>query len=155
MTALAREFSVTVATVVEVLRRDIPKEELRRLKALKYSESKLGDKNPATGKRPSNYRGECSDGRGYLTRVVNGERHFVHRVVMAEMLGMPVTALPSSLDVHHIDENKTNNSPDNLALVTRAGHAEIHERYVKTAEQRELRGLTLAEAIRYMTAKVR
>jgi hypothetical protein len=154
VTALAAKFSVTIATVLAILKRDIPEEKRRRLKTLKYSHSKLGNKNPAKGKRPPNYRGECSDGYGYLTILVNGQRQFVHRVVMSEMLGIPVSALPSHLHIHHIDEDKTNNSPDNLALVTGAGHREIHERYLKSAEELELRGLTLAQAINYMTSKL-
>lgn len=33
---------------------------------------------------------------------------------------------PSNLHIHHIDENKSNNSIDNLALVTNSGHIRIH-----------------------------
>jgi hypothetical protein len=46
-----------------------------------------------------------------------------HRVAFARLLG---TNLPRNLDVHHIDGNKHNNEPNNLALVTRGGHLRIH-----------------------------
>lgn len=153
MTQLAREEGLTVATVMEILRLEIEPETLRRLKALKYSASKLGEKNPMLGKTPSNAKGDCEDGHGYLTRVVRGKRYFVHRIVMAEMLGLPVEQLPLNLDVHHIDENPQNNEPDNLALTTATGHQELHRRYVKSAQELELRGLSLAGAIQYMISK--
>jgi hypothetical protein len=46
-----------------------------------------------------------------------------HRVVMAEKLGRP---LKKAELVHHRDENKLNNDPDNLELTTRGGHAALH-----------------------------
>jgi hypothetical protein len=70
--------------------------------------------------------GECEDGHGYLTTLYNGKREFVHRVVMMEALGVP--SLPRNLVVHHIDGDPKNNTLDNLALVTRAGHKQIHSR---------------------------
>jgi hypothetical protein len=153
MGAIAKELSVTHATVAEILRRDIPAAELRSLKALKYSASKMGDKNPAKGKHPVNFIGDRSDAKGYLTRVVRGKPYFVHRIVMADLIGIPVEALPEDLEVHHIDEDGANNGPDNLALVTSLGHKNVHRRMRQDRMEYALRGLSLAEAVLLLTSK--
>jgi hypothetical protein len=46
-----------------------------------------------------------------------------HVVVMEEIIGRPL--LPNEC-VHHKDENRSNNSPENLELMTRAEHARHH-----------------------------
>jgi hypothetical protein len=155
ITQVAEKLNITAHTAQAILVEDIPKEELRKLKSLKYSESKRGSKNPMKGKfenQHHNYKGDCSDGRGYLTRIVDQKRYFTHHVVMAQMLGIHPSRL-ANFHIHHIDENKSNNSPDNLALVTPIGHKACHERYLKSQNQLELKGLSLAEAIQYMTSR--
>ena len=97
--------------------------------ALRYSRSKMGQQNPMTGLSGSQhhgYKGDVPDGHGYLQRKVGLKYVYVHRIVMAEALGMPL--LPSWAVVHHIDEDKTNNDLNNLALVTKAGHRASHGR---------------------------
>lgn len=64
------------------------------------------------------------DDQGYV-RFTAGEhegRQF-HVVLMEARLGRRL--LPDE-NVHHIDDDKTNNSEDNLALVTKSGHARLH-----------------------------
>lgn len=51
-----------------------------------------------------------------------GQRH-EHRTVMERKLGRPLS--PSEI-VHHKDENKKNNKPWNLELMTRAEHMQHH-----------------------------
>lgn len=46
-----------------------------------------------------------------------------HRLVMSNKLGRPL--LPSE-HVHHIDGDKTNNSPDNLEIVNKSEHHRSH-----------------------------
>ena len=57
-----------------------------------------------------------------------------HRVIAAEMIGRPLKA---GEDVHHLDENKLNNSPDNLIVISGPMHAKLHswlEKNVVTAK---------------------
>lgn len=153
MQGVARKVEISHHSVCHILKEEIASDELKKLKALKYSESKRGDKNPCFGKKPTNFRGDCSDGRGYFTRAVNGKRKFSHRIVFANLLNIPIERLNPELVVHHIDENPHNNNPDNLALCTNSGHRQIHERYIKSDIDIQLGKLTLAEAIRYLSSK--
>lgn len=98
-----------------------------------YRNSKLGEKNPQYGKRASNYKGECADGKGYLTVYKpdwytgrrGSERVFVHSIVMCEALG--ITEIPQGFVIHHIDGDKTNNNINNLALMNMSGHQRHHQ----------------------------
>jgi hypothetical protein len=45
-------------------------------------------------------------------------------MVMAEKLGLD--ALPKSLICHHLDEDKLNNEPDNLDVMTLSEHTRLH-----------------------------
>jgi len=47
-----------------------------------------------------------------------------HRWIYAQIHGMP--NLPAKWDVHHLDENKINNHPDNLELIYHASHMKMH-----------------------------
>lgn len=57
--------------------------------------------------------------------VMVGKRHYEpeHRVVMERFLGRK---LKSQEHVHHEDENKLNNSPSNLRVLSRSEHMRIH-----------------------------
>lgn len=69
---------------------------------------------------------------GYLT-LFNYEKHkktgngqeFEHRLVMKEELFKFPN--PSKMDVHHIDGNKQNNSPENLLVLTHKHHMRIEK----------------------------
>lgn len=100
-----------------------------------YSASKSGDKNPYFGKPTPIARYEpVGDGNGYLQVLKpdwytgrRGSKYvFQHNVVMCEILGL--TEIPAGFVVHHIDEDKTNNNPNNLALMTMGAHAKLHHK---------------------------
>ena len=129
MQALAQQLGTTFHNVQHILRMHMPEAERKALKALRYSVSKTGTKNPMKGKvgpAHHNWKELCSDGYGYMTCLHKGKRVFVHRLVMAQALKLEPWDLPQILDIHHIDEDKSNNDLDNLALVTRQGHMNIH-----------------------------
>lgn len=55
----------------------------------------------------------------------NGKKiqKYEHRIVAEKMLGRP---LKKNEIVHHKDENKRNNSPDNIVVMTRRDHMKEH-----------------------------
>lgn len=131
--AVAEELGTTYHNVRQILSVHLTPEEFKAEKALRYSRSKAGALNPMLGKSGSlhhNYKGSASDHKGYLTEPNGkGGRVFQHRLVLAQALGLE--KLPSEWHVHHIDGDTTNNHPDNLALVTAAGHKDLHQRKPK------------------------
>ena len=151
---IAELLGTTHQTIGHTLRLVIPDAERRALAAVRYSAAKEGQKNPMKGKKGAahhNWKGLCSDGHGYMTCLHGGRRQLVHRVVMAEALGL--AELPSELEVHHIDDNKTNNALDNLALVTGRGHRALHLRQLREPKDAALKLSTIAAAVRSMTSQ--
>jgi hypothetical protein len=59
-------------------------------------------------------------------RYVNREGKFViaHRAIWAAAYGV----IPEGCVIHHLDGNGLNNSLDNLAMMTKAEHDELHAR---------------------------
>jgi hypothetical protein len=124
---VALRLGTTYHNVRHILSEDLSPEKLKAEQALRYSRSKIGSANPMQGKSGSlhhNYVGRILDGHGY-TQVKVGRKYVLeHRLLMAQALG--VKDLPRGWDVHHIDRDKTNNTLENLALVTREGHRRLH-----------------------------
>ena len=124
---LAKELGTSSQNVQYIVSQFLPVREYEAEKALRYSRSKMGEKNPMLGKSGSqhhNYKGMISTGDGYTQSKSNGRYERSHREVVAHALGLE--KLPEEFVVHHIDENKLNNSLDNLALTTAAGHRKLH-----------------------------
>lgn len=134
----------------------LTEDQMREEKALRYSRSKLGTKNGMAGKTGSlhpNYKGRLfCDPHGYIlvlkpswyTGRPMSNHVYEHQVVMAQMLGL--TEVPEGMNVHHINEDRADNSPNNLALVTPEGHRSLHARS-------PLRKLSLWELHRSGTSK--
>jgi hypothetical protein len=62
-----------------------------------------------------------------------GQRH-EHRTVAEEKLGRP---LRKGEIVHHEDDNKRNNDPDNLEVMTQAEHMRLHHPEMMAARKRK------------------
>jgi hypothetical protein len=58
----------------------------------------------------------CCNGKGYKRINFRGKTFYQHRLLAYAFLGLPEK---SELEVNHIDGNKSNNSLENLELVTR------------------------------------
>lgn len=63
------------------------------------------------------------DPDGYEMHSRSNKMIFTHREIAAAILGRP---LRKDEIVHHINENTSDNNPDNLEITTRAMHAKIH-----------------------------
>lgn len=138
--------------VSQVLRSCMPDAERKALAKVRYSASKTGGKNPMKGKTAEEHprwKGECADGRGYLTCLHNERRMFVHDVAMLQALGLE--NLPEGWVVHHIDNDPTNNAIENLALVTPSGHRTIHYLQATDSLQLRLKKSSIADALKSMT----
>jgi hypothetical protein len=62
-------------------------------------------------------------GNWYRTVRRGGKRLYVHRLVMEKKLGRP---LHQSEHVHHLNEDRFDNRPKNLAIMSAALHTRIH-----------------------------
>jgi len=131
---IAKQYGVSEWLVSELARKFLTQEERTR----RYSEINRHAKlksNPMTGKtRTQHHRSkERVIINGYLSEWAppwwegsrpKGDRVHVHQRVWCEANGK--TKVPDGCVVHHIDEDKFNNHPDNLICLTRREHAQIH-----------------------------
>lgn len=123
MSEIAKQFGTTHATVSAIIHEEFTDDERRRMRGANRSRSKMAEANPMFGKKTAAERilrrGRAAvwNGNGYT---------FEHRILAAKSLGLET--LPRHLEVHHIDGDKTNNDPDNLAIVTKRGHQYLHKR---------------------------
>jgi transcriptional regulator with XRE-family HTH domain len=124
MEQIGEALGLTHHTISAILKANMTPDEFKRAKAANYSRSKAGKLNPQFGARYAaerimrNGRHAKWNGDGYTAE---------HRTIAAKMLGLK--ELPSTVEVHHIDRDKTNNNPDNLAIVTKAGHQRLHRQF--------------------------
>jgi hypothetical protein len=64
----------------------------------------------------------CQDKRGYYEAGIKGRKTRLHRYIYEQAHG----PIPRGYDVHHIDEDKTNNSLENLQMLLRSAHNSYH-----------------------------
>ena len=69
---------------------------------------------PATHTLPGTEAGRLSKGNGYILVGYKGKQLRAHRVIMKIITG----GYDESLQIDHIDHDRTNNRPENLRLVT-------------------------------------
>lgn len=79
--------------------------------------AKSGENNPSWsgGKHITSY--------GYIKVRHEGKYVFLHRKIVEEFLGRKLGEME---DVHHRDEDKTNNDISNLIVLTKAEHSRLH-----------------------------
>lgn len=119
---IAAQFHITPPTASAIIHMEVPAEERARIRGANHSRRKMAEANPMFGKKTAaerilrNGRAAVWNGNGYT---------FEHRLIAAKELGLE--NLPAHLEVHHIDGDKSNNHPDNLAIATKRGHRYLHK----------------------------
>jgi len=80
-----------------------------------------------TGKMPGelnpSYKRGYWETNGYLFTRVKGKPCQVHRIIAEKKIGRP---LQDNEVVHHINGNKKDNRPENLEVMTRSEHIQLH-----------------------------
>ena len=97
-----------------------------RLEQLRQSPVGSGKENGIRrlyGPDHPNWKGGHVNGQGYRIIYRDGKRRVEHRIIMEDMLGRSLT---SNEVVHHRDGNRSNNSPDNLQLMTQSQHTKTN-----------------------------
>lgn len=72
----------------------------------------------------------------YKAMKVRGKRIDEHRLIMQNVLGRK---LARNEVVHHIDGNKSNNSLENLVVMTRSEHSAMHQKGKKNSDETRLK----------------
>lgn len=88
----------------------------------------------------------------YLSGNINGKRYRLHRYVWQYYNG----TIPKGYDIHHKDHNKDNNNIDNLELLTKKEHIEIHKTLDEKTKQKYRENLNKnarPEAIKWHKSK--
>ncbi len=123
-------------TVKQIFTEEFGKEEVIKRSKRLYKQSKLGNKNPMKGKfgeNHPNWKSRSTDKKGYFTVVKptwwagdnKGNRVFEHHVICCKKYGL--TSIPKGFEIHHVDNQGENNSPDNLLLIEKVAHRKLHQ----------------------------
>lgn len=137
---VAEHFGVSWHTAGAAIKQHVPPDVFKRRSGANKSRSKMGPNNPMYGVRTGGVIRRAK----YLARFDQRAGKYVgeHRRVFMESAGL--SSWPDGWEVHHIDDDPTNNSPDNLAVVTKRGHQLLHSQ--------KLRGLLLWEREQFGTS---
>lgn len=131
---IAEETNVS-KSVVERIAKQLP-ETVRKERYSKINHyAKLGNKNPMAGKIQEQHHNakDIVYVSGYKTvwapdwwegHKPKGNRVFEHQLNWAK--AAKTNKVPAGCVIHHLDENKENNSQNNLVCLTRRQHAQLH-----------------------------
>ena len=132
---IAKMWGVSSWLVSSLARKFLTKETLALRYSLINKRAKMGDKNPMKGRTRLKHHSSkvktvvCGYETEWAPEWWQGHqpkpgRCFVHQRVWCE--ANKIQAVPKNYVIHHIDENKLNNSLENLACLSRREHAQIH-----------------------------
>ena len=89
--------------------------------------------------------GEANGTSKYRTTKVNGKTEYTHRVIAEKATGRKIS---KKENVHHKDEDKRNNDPSNLEILTTRDHALAHPQIkwdLERAKQLAASGATIPQ----------
>lgn len=104
---------------------------------------KLGSNNPMYGKKGTNhhaYKDKLKDTFGYILiqipswykgKEIKTGKTFEHLINYC--FSNNLVSVPKGFIVHHIDEDKTNNMPNNLIMLSISEHMKLHNNFKKGA----------------------
>lgn len=134
---IADKLGVSYTTVRNHAIKNFTKEFLSNRKRINYSAARSGvNAYDRSGTKNPNYkRGWWMDGQGYKCISLPGTGDYVyeHHLVYCKYHGLE--SIPEGMIVHHLDEVKQNNSPDNLQLMSQAEHLRIHREAMEDAKR--------------------
>jgi hypothetical protein len=131
---IAEICNVSKSVVERLVKKLTPEQRKERYSKINHY-AKLGVKNPMTGiKQEAHHNAKdivlvCD----YKTvwapnwwegHKPKGNRVYEHQLIWA--IAAKTNKVPDGCVIHHIDEDKNNNHPDNLVCLTRRQHAQIH-----------------------------
>jgi hypothetical protein len=116
------KFGVPYHTASAAIKQHVPPEEFSARAAANKSRAKMGPSNPMYGVRTGGVIRRAK----YLAQFDHAAGKYVgvHRRVFMESVGL--SQWPEGWEVHHINDDPTDNRPDNLAIVTKRGHQLLH-----------------------------
>ena len=83
------------------------------------------------GKKHPRFKDGLSGKRGQYPRVqTNGKRINLSHKIFCEYHN--IESVPKGFVIHHIDENKDNNSIENLMLLSKSEHSKLHAKRLKS-----------------------
>lgn len=130
ITQIASIFDCSHATVLNYMKRyDIPrrKHSEKFIHGQEFSKEFI-EAQEAAGKtgegHPAWKGGSFIDKQGYRHIYVDGKYRREHRLVVEKLLGRKLTG---DEDVHHKDKDRLNNDPENLEVLDKSTHNELHE----------------------------
>lgn len=137
LTQIRKEVGIRYNIIADLWKQEYGEEAFNERKRLRYRQSKLKDNNPMKGKykrEHHNYKDtdRISSRKGY-SRVRAPEWYegstwmgYVDEHVIVYCETRDLKKLPEGFVVHHLDMVKTNNSPDNLVMLTNSDHRLLH-----------------------------
>lgn len=151
---VAKQIKIRPATLSQYIKQELGEKKFSKISAIKrsYQRHLLNPKTRVVSPRPNTKK--YVDPKGYVLVPTpcwmkrENKYSYEHQVVMLEALKMD--SLPKGWIVHHINEDKTDNRLDNLALMTQQGHTAHHQ-----GNSHPLSKLTMWEYEEFMTWKSR
>ena len=130
-TDIGKEIGCSHGTVYRELKNVFTTEEIKQRLSRIRSRNTIGNNNPMYGKRKDSKR---LDTEGYVrmpkplwyTGRPACRDVYEHHVVICKELG--ITGIPKGHCVHHVDEDKANNTLTNLMLMTFSTHTALHRK---------------------------